>query len=145
VQEIVHRTPIRPQIARVDGPLRIKCTLYLLPSFWTLLILFLLISLGLRQTSKPALTNSLYVFDVECIKLGDTEITLEVTANLVLRMVFSCERLFAKTIKPVHMITYECCKGVLPRCTYRYPFDHQSHATLDPVSSWMSDRPNGKL
>jgi hypothetical protein len=32
--------------------------------------------------------------------------------------------------------------GVLQRWTYRYPFDHQSQATLAPVST--GDRPNDK-
>jgi hypothetical protein len=29
--------------------------------------------------------------------------------------------------------------GVLPRWTYRYPFDHQSQATLGPISTWRGD------
>ena len=33
---------------------------------------------GPRLASKPATANSLYVFSVECLKIGETELTLEV-------------------------------------------------------------------
>jgi hypothetical protein len=33
---------------------------------------------------------------------------------------------------------------VLPRWTYRYPFDQQSQATLGPACTWMGDFPNEK-
>jgi hypothetical protein len=32
--------------------------------------------------------------------------------------------------------------GILQRCTYHYPFDHQNQAILGPVSAWMGDHPN---
>jgi hypothetical protein len=34
--------------------------------------------------------------------------------------------------------------GVLPRWTYRYPFDHRSQAMFGPVSTWMGDLLNDK-
>jgi hypothetical protein len=42
-----------------------------------------------------------------------------------------------------HIAIDICVKcALLTRCTYLYSFDHQSHSTLCPVSTWMGNRLN---